>query len=666
VTNFDDMVAERAFELISNFSRGTARESFLAEAMAFISREAGTKFAFCGQKIDGVLVETVSVCADGVVQENFSYPLHGSPCEVAIERDACSFKARVTEKFPSDQLLVDMEIEGYCGVRLRGSDGKPIGILATLDTKDLRDTDFIINLLSIFAPPISREIEHSINAKRLVEEQKRLSDFAEAASDWFWETDEMHRFRYVSDRLRESTGIAPAEIIGKSREELVREDGAIGDFTEHYATLARREPFKNFNFARVGPDGEIVHMQVSGKPVYSSDGKFTGYRGVASNVTARVKHEQALQESRKRFEDFAKIASDWFWEQDQDLRFTYVSASIENVAGIRPEVHYGLTRREMMGGDFDDEALTAHEKLLENREPFSEFRYRRMRPDGVVKHISISGTPVFRNDGTFAGYRGTGRDVTSLITAQEKLEDEKRRSEKANAAKTEFLGNVSHELRTPLNAIIGFSDGLRSGIFPADKAAECANAIHTSGQTLLSLVNDLLNVTAIESGERTLKLEEVSAQETIENCLTELTDRISEKSLRVEISTPEGAEAAFFADRRALHQIVSNLLTNAVKFCYPGGAIDLAVSRSGKYDVLSVSDSGIGIDIRDMDRLFDPFFQANVSTHTASEGSGLGLSIVKALVEAHSGDISIDSAPDEGTVVTVRLPVANTLQQSPG
>jgi two-component system, cell cycle sensor histidine kinase DivJ len=254
---------------------------------------------------------------------------------------------------------------------------------------------------------------------------------------------------------------------------------------------------------------------------------------------------------------------------------------------------------------------------------------------------------------------GAIRDATADHERQAALEAARADAEALNVGKSRFLANMSHELRTPLNAIMGFSDMMRQRIFGPlpGKYIEYADLIHDAGAHLLDLINDVLDVSKIEASKYELALEDFDAREPVAAALRLLRVQADEAGVQLRGVLPaEPLEAR--ADRRALKQIVLNLVSNAMKFTPRGGLVTVSLANVGGGALeLSVADTGIGIAEPDLARLGRPYEQAGDVTQQA-QGTGLGLSLVRALAELHGGDMAIESRLGEGTAVTVRLPVA--------
>jgi two-component system cell cycle sensor histidine kinase PleC len=299
--------------------------------------------------------------------------------------------------------------------------------------------------------------------------------------------------------------------------------------------------------------------------------------------------------------------------------------------------------------------------------------------DGRWLHISERRT----KDG---GYVSVGTDITALKTHEEKLVDsekrqiatisdlrasqqrlaelaekyaeEKTRAEEANQAKSKFLANMSHELRTPLNAIIGFSEIMESGMFGplgAEKYNEYCTDIRGSGQYLLEVINDILDMSKIEAGRIRLDFEDLDLDTLLAESMRVVSAKAQEKQL--EVSARIAPDLQLRGDRRAIKQIALNLLSNAVKFTPAGGSVTVRGRMANEFVVLGIADSGIGIARDALAKLGRPFEQVESQLTKSHQGSGLGLAIAKSLVELHGGCMRIRSRPGRGTLVVVRLPL---------
>ena len=254
------------------------------------------------------------------------------------------------------------------------------------------------------------------------------------------------------------------------------------------------------------------------------------------------------------------------------------------------------------------------------------------------------------------------RDVTDRKMQEQALDLARTAAEQADASKSRFLATMSHELRTPLNAIIGFSEMIvqeQALMLDAARRREYAQLINDSGQHLLSVVNGILDMSKMESGNFEIAPEPFAPRAALLNCCNLLALKARENGIDLLTRVPEDLPA-MTGDPRAFKQIVLNLVSNAIKFTERGGRVTVSAAVEGSRLVLCVADTGVGIAADDLKRVGDPFFQAGKTYQRRHEGTGLGLSIVKSLVGLHAGDITVQSRINEGTTVIIALPLAFT------
>ncbi|MEZ5666910.1 MAG: hybrid sensor histidine kinase/response regulator [Alphaproteobacteria bacterium] len=260
-------------------------------------------------------------------------------------------------------------------------------------------------------------------------------------------------------------------------------------------------------------------------------------------------------------------------------------------------------------------------------------------------------------------YAYVRHDVESeLVRSQQLLRLARDEARQANAAKSDFLARMSHELRTPLNAINGYAEMLSGqfiGPLGNPKYREYADNILTSGHLLLDLINDLLDLSRIESGRLRFHFDAIDIEGELRALLETFFAQASSIPITLKAEIEDGLPTVL-ADRRAFKQVAINLLSNALKFTGPHGLVTVRAHRQGQRVAVSVSDTGVGVDPDQIPRLFTPFVQADVPFVRNTNGTGLGLAIVKSLVETHGGTVSMASEPGVGTVVSTDWPVAGT------
>ncbi|GAB4373162.1 MAG: hypothetical protein Kow00114_35020 [Kiloniellaceae bacterium] len=366
-----------------------------------------------------------------------------------------------------------------------------------------------------------------------------------------------------------------------------------------------------------------------------------------------------LHAREKRFEDFAASSSDWFWEMDENLRFCFFSDRYTAVTGVPESVLMGKTREETGIPGVDPQAWKQQLEDLRAHRPFRNFIHPRQKPSGETVWLSINGNPWFDKDGSFRGYRGTGRDITEQVATQKALQTAKEEAETANRTKSEFLANISHELRTPLNAIIGFSELMLAqpeGAAGNPKHRGYLEDIHSSGLHLLSLINDILDLSKIEAGADDLDEEVLDIGQVAGAVMRVVRQRAETSGVAIACSPTEGLPA-LRADERKLKQALLNLLVNAIKFTPEGGRVALDIRCDAETGYLfQVRDNGIGMAPEDIPVALRQFGQIDSALNRKYEGTGLGLPLTKALIEMHGGTLELESSLGAGTIASLSLP----------
>ncbi|HCS70223.1 MAG TPA: hypothetical protein DIW51_09685 [Rhodospirillaceae bacterium] len=365
---------------------------------------------------------------------------------------------------------------------------------------------------------------------------------------------------------------------------------------------------------------------------------------------------------------FIFAAADWFWETDTEHRFTFVSDRLLTTYGLSPENLIGQTREAIavIRGPAQRIAFEQHRADLAERRSFRDFEYGLNDSKGNLRYTRISGAPVFADDGTFLGYRGFARDVTREWQSDQALRSAKEEAELANRAKTEFLANMSHELRTPLNSIIGFSDILVNetfGTLNVPQYKEYAGDINDAGKHLLQLINDLLDLARIERGQMSLNEQRLDLRLIVNSCHRLVRERALEAGVSLMIDCHADLPP-LMADELRVKQALVNLLSNAIKFTEQGGAVSVVARQQDDGAIrLTVSDTGIGISPEDMAVALSEFGQVDGSLTRKHEGTGLGLTLSRKLIELHGGVLEMESEVGRGTSAHLVFPVARSLPQ---
>lgn len=404
-------------------------------------------------------------------------------------------------------------------------------------------------------------------------------------------------------------------------------------------------------------DGQAQTLQAHHVPLSDKQGNANGLAGLISPVDATARIAGDLSVAQERFDDIVRLTSDWVWEIDPELNFTMLSDRITKVMGFLPQELVGRP----LGSLADSEAGTfALRQRFASMTPFRDHRFEALTKSGETRLFLLSGVPTFSAaTGAHTGFRGTANDITDLVRREHSLILAKEAAEIANRTKSDFLANMSHELRTPLNSIIGFADLLARQVTDTPttgRAAEYAGDIQESASHLLAMINDILDLSKIESGRLHLNEEEISLQMLCDPVLRSIQDRVRAAELTLVNELPDDLPLVL-VDQRLARQILVNLLSNAVKFTPAGGKITLRAYRDDNQDlVVKIEDNGIGIPEKDIDRVLEPFVQAESHRARRYGGTGLGLALARRLAELHGGRLSLVSQQDYGTKVGLHIP----------
>jgi signal transduction histidine kinase len=429
------------------------------------------------------------------------------------------------------------------------------------------------------------------------------------------------------------------------------------------------------------------HFIVRFVPVQDDKGKMIGVAGAFQDWTAEAGQLATAVADQQRYRDYARAAADWFWETDTDLNLTAISERITAITGLPALLYVGQCLKTLGALEPNSVNQQALDDAVRTRSAFREQLLRLSILGQADRLFHLSGVPVTDVNGAFKGYRGAAEEVTrhykllqQTFHAQRTLEsslDDLRlknatldissvQAQSSLKAKDEFLASMSHELRTPLNAIIGFAETMELEVFGQldPHYVSYAKDIRAAGQHLLGLINDVLDVSVIESGEISLSREIVPLDRLVAQARALIALRAESKAQ--DLSHVKAAAGwSSLADERRVLQILVNLLTNAVKFTPDGGRIGVDVRRSqtrtsmGDMVEVSVWDTGPGIDAEHHERVFEKFQQVGGSTYSGKpEGTGLGLHISRELARLMGGDIELASALGAGARFTLLLPAS--------
>ncbi|MGF1628772.1 MAG: PAS-domain containing protein [Kiloniellaceae bacterium] len=405
---------------------------------------------------------------------------------------------------------------------------------------------------------------------------------------------------------------------------------------------------------RVRPDGTVLENRNRRLP----NG---GYVMVYTDITETKRIEAALRQSEQRYALALSGANEGIWEWGDQTDGIYVSRRLREIVGIEDSEPMVMAD-DWLGRIHPEDVEEMRERMREHLRGNTEYydhEYRMLGDDGRYRWVHSRGLGVRDASGRVYRMAGSLSDVTQRKLAEQELLRAKESAEMANRTKGDFLATMSHELRTPLNAIIGFSELILQQVFGPighDNYEDYIKNIHESGNHLLTIINDILDVSKAEAGMVDLYEEEVDLREVIASGMRLIGPRARESNIALKTDYAEPLSLVT-ADARRLKQILINLLSNAVKFTPPGGSITVeAWARPGIGAGFRVIDTGIGIAKDDQARMLEPFTQVESGLSRKHEGTGLGLPLCRALIEVHGGTLTLESDLGAGAAIAVILP----------
>ncbi len=392
----------------------------------------------------------------------------------------------------------------------------------------------------------------------------------------------------------------------------------------------------------------------------------TGYAaGLAAMVQlVHKRSESAVRSGEERYRLLAENVTDMITRHDEKGRVVFASHAAQSLFGEQVQKILGDGLFERVHVADRPAYLTALSRSLANNEAMAvEFRVRRAGGSDASRYVWVEmrcrPMPSSGDAKDRAGIVAVTRDISDRKAQEAELLKTRDEAESASRAKTQFLANMSHELRTPLNAVIGFSEILNRELFGTLGEAryrDYARLIHESGEHLLNMVNDILDMSRIEAGKFKIVKEPFNVGALVKSCCDIMRHTAEQRSLSLIVDIEPGI-LELPADKRACKQMLLNVISNAIKFTDPGGWVRVSAKVVGRSVALAVADNGIGIAEADLPKLGNPFVQANNSYDRSYDGAGLGLSVVKGLAKLHDGKLELVSTLGSGTTATILLPL---------
>jgi PAS domain S-box-containing protein len=491
-------------------------------------------------------------------------------------------------------------------------------------------------------------------ARNAQETSRHLIAFFSNAPVEMYRKDLQGRYLHINNQFEKLFGVKNADVVGKFPCDVHYSELSKSTRAHDCEVISSGKVVIREGFARTSIGHRYLHTVKF--PITGECGNVTSIGAVVTDVTPMREMTQLLRKTNQQLSAILDNAPVGIFLKDGEGRFTIANRMICKYLGYPEEEIIGRKVEDLYRGEYLDLYRSSDKKIAETKLPISY--ESRTIADGPVLDVEIFKFPILDEAGEVIGIGGIEVDITDHKLSQRELLVAKEEADQANRSKSDFLANMSHEIRTPLNAILGFSDILTSEVFGpigSDRYRDYARDIFQSGSHLLDLISDILDLSKIEAGRLDLSVDDVDLNEAIQASFSVVSALADEKG--VALSLAKDVNAVILADRRAVQQILINLMSNAVKFTPAHGDVVVSVQNheSGSIEI-KVQDTGIGIASEDLDIVFDAFTQGKSSETNIYPGSGIGLAIVKQLCDAMKWKIVLESELKKGTLVSLFLP----------
>lgn len=585
---------------------------------------------------------------DHIYHNVFTASIAGLPIELKIGLQLDQREAFL-KKIPFLMLLFGVTLTLIGTLYVRNNQKQSLR-LASMN-KELAQKNFELNTQI-------NEREKLNNALRKAERENRA--VIDSVSDIIFETTVDGELLFLNDTWKKVTGFTVDRSVGRNLFEMLYPQDQ-QEQRENFKELVKghKQAYRAFTRLRTS-DGTFRAVELAVSMIRQDENKDLRVVGTFTDVEERRRAERALSEAEKKYRTIVENAAGGIYQITPDGLFLSANPSMARILGYdapeeilrdirnaNTQVYVDATERNRFLKELQNEGASSH----------SETQVR--RKDGSIIWVNENVRSVYDEESNLLYYEGSMEDITQRKVAEIALRDAKVDSDLSSRAKSEFLANMSHELRTPLNAIIGFSEIIKNEVFGpvgSKEYYEYANDIFESGKKLLNVINEILDVSRIEAGERQLNEGVVDLQKTVKTCLDLLAPKIHEGKLIINnLMGPESPR--LIGEQHAIKQMIMNLLSNSVKYTPDGGRITLGaeIDSAGSLRIL-VTDTGIGLSEDEIQKALSPFGQVNAAFSRYESGAGLGLTLVKSLVGLHGGSLELFSQKGVGTTATLVFP----------
>ncbi len=490
--------------------------------------------------------------------------------------------------------------------------------------------------------------ERKLYEKVIRDSENKFKELVENINDLVWEVDENDCYTFINERSREYLGLEPKDVIGNKCSNFLKESEKKRYYEYHSKSFNDAAPYTHSVFTYIKADGTESIWESSGKPIYDSEGTFIGFRGISRDITERKQTEDALKESEEKNKALSETSFEGLIISENGYNLECNEAALL-LFGYTYQEFIGIHTIELIAEEYKESVK--HKIMTNYEDPFEALAQKK---DGTTFWAEFHGRHY-----TYKGRRvkvTAIRDVTERKQHDIDIINAKQKAEESDILKSAFLANMSHEIRSPMNSIIGFAKLLEDEDITVDERIEYCAYINSKSRQLLSLINDIIDISMIESGIIDLNTKDFNLNDLLREVKSDFSIQAVEKNLSIDISTNLSDDKAIFTfDPLRVKQILNNLVSNAIKFTMEG-SVQLGYETQNDNIRLFVSDTGIGIAPEKQEIIFERFRQIDSSYTKQFDGTGLGLTIVNELVKLFGGSIQLESKPGKGSTFYIDLP----------
>lgn len=535
-----------------------------------------------------------------------------------------------------------------------GIGGQAIGVLSINSSRDpgaYNNQD--LDLLDFISSQVSLAMERKVHEEKIQNQGARLAAIFESSTHQIWSIDRQYRFtsfnQNYSEALQEYYHIEPKLGATFLDEYENSYPDKVKEFWSKWYDQAFEGSIVNFQTALITREGKKIWRDVFLNPIYLRDGRIEEISVIANDITEKKLSEIALGESEEKFRTIFESFQDIYFRCHLNGKISMISPSITEVLGYNPKEIIGQKIQRYFKSISDTDILL--EELFDQKS-VRNFEGTVVTKENTTLQFIINIRLIHRRGNMFE-IEGVARDITQLKNASLELQQAKEVAERSLKVKERFLANMSHEIRTPMNGIIGMIDLISSTEMNKEQR-EYVKTIQKSSETLLNILNDILDLSKIEAGKMELRRQPVRLIETLEKLYDLYSQQANINNTNLYYHVNENVPAIAMADETRIMQVLSNLTSNAIKFSKKTGNINLNIrmieeDHEGYLFKVQIKDSGIGISKNDQEKLFQSFSQVDTSSTKNYSGTGLGLAISKELVNSMGGEIGVVSTPGLGS-----------------